>query len=216
MDCQDIIQIPVVREAIANPKETMLLDRIFNCIYKLFCADFINWIIAKNPGFNINIVREMATDAFQEGLIVFLTKTKEKGLAQKASLRTIIFIFGYWQFMALKKKYLKKKTVSFDQTADSLNHKDSLTLAEIICEGNAYWDETFKMVLSEDEYKLHKAISRLQDNWRKILYWLYFDELKPIEIAQRMNVGIEHVYNMLAKARRELREILIVEFNFLK
>jgi DNA-directed RNA polymerase specialized sigma24 family protein len=210
-DCKELTRIPVVQQAIQDPGNRQLLEKIYSCIYKLFCTDFIKWIIKKNPGYNIDELTKTAKDAFQEGLIIFHSKIKKMGLKQHAALGTIIFTFARWQFMALKKK-APKNTVSFDESGFSSNYSNAI--GELICEDELYWDDTLKMLFSEKEYQLHLAIRMLKKEWQKILYRCYFDHIKPSAIAVEMNVSEGHIYNILTIARKELKIILQSKFNF--
>lgn len=198
--CKERMQLPIVQQAIQDPAKRRLLNEIFDCIYKSFRQPFIGSMIQRNRGIDPYKVIEMAEDAFQEGLKEFYSKTKANGLKQKASLQTIVFTYGQFQFLALRKKVFRSGSVPFD---------NDMYIGDLLCEEEAMWDEILETKLTEEEYRLHQAIRRLRKKkWQKILYWFYFDELNPDEIAQKLGTGKGHVNNLLTKARKELKKLL--------
>jgi hypothetical protein len=211
-NCEELIKLSVVQQVIQYPVENrQLFEKVFSCIDKLFREAFIQGIIKINPKYNIKKLTELAEEAFHEGLIIFLSKTKKMGLKQNAALGTIIFTYGLWQFMAIKKREFKN-IVSFDEA--DLTSEYSITMGEVICKDEIYWDEALKILLHENEYHLHQAIRLAKKEWQKILYWYYFDQINPSAIAAEMKVSEGHIYNILTKARKELKIILQQKINF--
>ncbi len=211
MDCLEITQIPAAQVAIKSGDDKLKND-LFRCIYKLFYTDFLDWINADYAQPGKGTVEELAKDAFQEGLYKFFVYTQSEELKQKASLRTIIFTFCKWQFMALNKQDKNKRSreVAFDEK-DNTN----LGIAEVVNNDAVYWDEVFQILLSEKEHMLYQAIRLLpKDKWHNAIMWRYFDKLETPEIAEKLGVSIGDVYNTLSHAKEALKEILQTKFNF--
>jgi RNA polymerase sigma factor (sigma-70 family) len=221
MNCNELLQVSLVEKAIVTNEDERLLEQIFNCIYQLFYADFIHFVVSKNSDHGIDRAQvvEMAKDAFQEGLYNFYKKTKVNGLEAKAGLKTIINTFGWWQFMAIKKKDKKKinHVVSYDRLNTTSNEKLSIpAIIDISTCHELSWDESLQEFLSEEELKLYCAIRMLpKKKWQQVIMWRYFYNLKPQEIAVKMGVSKEDVENKLSKARKALKEILVEKLKFL-
>jgi len=65
------------------------------------------------------------------------------------------------------------------------------------------------IVFKEDrDRELHRALSQLKDEYRQVLYLLYFEGMSHKEIAGVMKKSIKQVYNLASRGRRSLEEIL--------
>lgn len=220
MNCKEFTEVAFVQKTMESSTNKEHLERIFSCIYKLFCNEFIHLILSKysfDPGSRERI-SEMAKDAFQEGLLKFYDTIKREGLRAEATLKTIVFTFCQWQFRAIKKKEDRKEThvVSINNTYELEDGQDAtLTIYEAISDNQAYWDESLRVMLSEEEHMLYSAIRMLpNDKWQKALICKYFDEMKPAEIASMLKVSKGYIENELTHARKSLKKILISKFNF--
>jgi RNA polymerase sigma factor (sigma-70 family) len=206
-ECDELTQIPVVQQAFNEPGERSLLEKIFKCINSMFRVKLINRIVNNFHDFGRQVeLEQMAKDAFQDGLTVFFTKTNINGLRNEAKLETIIHSYVIMQFMKLRQERLRHATALIDER--------TLTIGEIFCVDEHVWDSVCKVYFTEKQYKLHKAIRMLKTEWQKILYWVYFDGLSSKEIAIKLKIKPGSVDNILTKARRQLKEILISKFNF--
>lgn len=71
-------------------------------------------------------------------------------------------------------------------------------------------------IISEEETKkrVHQAVNKLPDNWRKALVLSKYDKLKYHEIAEEMNISQKTVEKYISKAlqflRQELKDLLLL------
>ena len=105
MECEKITEVSVAVTIMQTPGDTRL-EKLFNCIYSLFHASFLNWILNKYSSRNIlkDKLLEDAKDAFENGILALYEKSKKNELNIKGSLKTIIYSFGLLQLLAFYKK----------------------------------------------------------------------------------------------------------------
>ncbi|WP_315815298.1 RNA polymerase sigma-70 factor [Paraflavitalea speifideaquila] len=83
------------------------------------------------------------------------------------------------------------------------------------------WQKEFAEIIQEDEglrfyYEIesdlleavHKAIDELPDTCRRIFKMLYFEDLKPAEIAKLLNISVDTVYSQKRRALQILQLML--------
>lgn len=59
----------------------------------------------------------------------------------------------------------------------------------------------------ESHERLHASIDRLKPESKKVVTMFYLDQLKMVEIAEKLNMGLNNVKIVLMRARRKLAEI---------
>lgn len=101
-------------------------------------------------------------------------------------------------------KYLQKKdheieTVSIDDVAESyLEWSEEETMSSCLT----------KRDFDFEEERLAAAFSQLPLMRKEVLRLLFVEEIEPVEIAQRMNCSLQHVYNQKSLAIKKLRKLL--------
>ena len=204
MDCGEITQPPIALDIMQTPGDQRL-QRLFSCIYSLFQASFLNWILHKYPGrAHREKLWEDAKDAFQNGLMAFYNKSQKKQLTIKGSLKTTIYSFGLLQLLA---NFKKEKSIygitGFSKCLDLFFDNDLLEHERL-------------ELLNERESDLLEALRRLPDKQRQILEMKFFEKLKSKQIAERLDVSVGNVDNDSTKAYKKLRNILKLKSSFQK
>jgi RNA polymerase sigma factor (sigma-70 family) len=64
------------------------------------------------------------------------------------------------------------------------------------------------MVLQESSVDAHRALQQLAPQQRAVIYLTYWEDLRPSQIAELLEVGEGTVRKQLARAREHLRRIL--------
>ena len=108
-----------------------------------------------------------------------------------------------------KLKYLRKlsqqiETISLDELIDSGFQPEA---PDVLSAAEQRGITTF--VFEEDQ--LDVAFHRLPIMGQKILEMLYVDEMKPKEIATKLNCSVQHVYNRRSSSLKTLRRALAKE-----
>lgn len=65
-----------------------------------------------------------------------------------------------------------------------------------------------ELILTERNVQLYKALKGLDEEYRQVLFLLYFEELKPQEISRIMKKSIKQVYNLTARGKKALKATL--------
>ncbi len=73
---------------------------------------------------------------------------------------------------------------------------------------DTYIEREGELNLSVDKIALEKAINTLKEEYRLIVYLRYFDGFKIEEICKIVNKNKKHVYNVLERAKENLKELL--------
>jgi RNA polymerase sigma-70 factor (ECF subfamily) len=76
-------------------------------------------------------------------------------------------------------------------------------------EENTNWENNDKLVETETELRIRKAIDDLPDKCREIFILSRFEELKYAEIATKLGISIKTVEAQMSRALKSLRENLI-------
>ena len=195
MDCQEITQPAVAMQIIQTPQDPRL-QRLFGCIYSLFQASFLKWILQKYNSPRKDKLWEDAKDAFQNGILALYLKVQQKGFLIKNSLKTTVYSFGLLQLLAVFKRE-RLRYIS----------DDYLKCFELFFEDDLLEAERQDM-LNERESNLLQALQSLPKKQRDILEMRFFEKLKSKQIAERLDVSASNVDNESAKAYRMLRSIL--------
>lgn len=78
---------------------------------------------------------------------------------------------------------------------EKLEHPDSVTM----------------QIVTEERVVLERAIERLKDIERKVLYAFFYEELSQIEIAQMLGISCNYVSHILRNSTKKLRKILVTD-----
>lgn len=139
---------------------------------------------------DVHAAEDIATDAISE---LFANK---KRYNFKVSLKTYVFMIGKSKAL----NYIKRKklisTVSFcdSEPTDS----DEKLLEDTVLE-------------SEKKRIVHKALGQLKGELQTVLHLVYFEEMSIEEAAKVMNKSKKQVYNLIYRAKNEMRIALAKE-----
>lgn len=135
---------------------------------------------------NVDVAEDVAADTF--ACLLF----KRKKFAEEAAFRTYLF------------KIARNKCIDFLRASSkSCEGMDFEQLAG----GNAETD----VLKRERDRLLYAAIAKLPAQYRDVLHLMYFEGFSNKEICKIMKKSSKQVYNMLARAKSSLKEILIKE-----
>ena len=195
-ESEEITRTPAAL-SILQASRSSRLQQLFNCIYAMFQSNFINWILRK---YNNNICKdklwEDAKDAFQNGLMVFYLKSRQKGFTIRASLKTVVYWFAFLQFLAARKKEKMVYGIeAFDKYFDKFFENDLLEIER-------------QSLLNKQENDLLDAISKLSGKQREILMLKFFNKMRSSEIAEKLDISVGNVDNTSTKAYKELRRLM--------
>ena len=116
------------------------------------------------------------------------------------SLKTYVFMIGKSKALNHLKRRKLISTVDFSEARDLSD--DGLRLEEIVLD-----DERRRIVRS--------ALERLPGDWQTAVHLIFFENMSCEEAARVMNKSKKQVYNMTARAKVRLREILGEEGKYL-
>lgn len=99
----------------------------------------------------------------------------------------------------LQKKDREIKTVSIEDVSESyFEWSEEETISSCLT----------KRDFDFEEERLAAAFSQLPLMRKEVLRLLFVEEMEPVEIAQRMNCSLQHVYNQKSLAIKKLRKLL--------
>lgn len=113
------------------------------------------------------------------------------GFQGKSSLKTYLFTIGRNEAL----RYLKKNR----------NHLSLETLGEHL-QGNS--PACFELFREERNRQLYGAMERLKQEYREVLFLLYFEDASYREAGQIMKKSEKQITNLVYRAKKALREIL--------
>lgn len=64
------------------------------------------------------------------------------------------------------------------------------------------------IVINETNSYIYRALDSLNENYRQILFLLFFEQMKPPEVARIMGINIKNVYNLTTRAKEALQQTL--------
>lgn len=140
---------------------------------------FLNGIV-HNP----DDAEELMLDAFA------VAASGTSRFSGKSSFRT--WLFGIGRKLALthlrrRRLYPEVSDVQTDEAADSRD---------------------LELISEERSRTLYAAMSKLNGDYRQILYLLYFEEMSHEEAARVMGKNVRQIYNLAHRGRQALREAL--------
>lgn len=196
MNCEEITQTAVALEIVQAPEDSRL-QQLFHCIYTLFHGSFLAWILHKYPHSRYkDKLLEDAKDAFQNGLMAFYRKSRDKAFTIKGSLKTTIYSFGFLQLLAFFKK---EKHVYHEADYEAgLRHFFE----------DDFFESERQQLLNEQELQLMRALYSLPEKKREILIRRFFEGQKSKQIAGTLHVTAGNVDNDAVKAYKQLRALL--------
>ena len=94
------------------------------------------------------------------------------------------------------------------------NQLPSVSLYEIPeeyfpAEEDAYFQHSGRNSFDFEEERLANAFARLPVNRQEVLHLLFVEQLKPEEIAKRLNCKVQYVYDQRYHALKKLKTILL-------
>lgn len=111
--------------------------------------------------------------------------------------------FKSWLFAVAHNKarmFLRKNKVA-------VVSDDELELADLYSKNDMKQPEK-SIVINETNSYIYKALDSLNENYRQIFFLLYFEQMKPPEVARIMGISIKKVYNLTARAKEALQQTL--------
>lgn len=197
MDCQEITQVSVALEIMQIQEKNYLRQNLFTCIYSLFQAGFLGWILSHFPHSRYkDKLWADAKDAFQNGLEAFFHKSQKEGFTIKGSLKTTIYSFGFLQLLAFFKK---------DPFVYGID--EQIKWFGLLIE-DEFESKHGQADLNEKESFLIEALATLPKKQRDIILMKFFHKLKTKQIAELLEVSAGNVDNETTKAYKELRNAL--------
>lgn len=142
---------------------------------------FINKIVG-----NYSVAEELAADTFVELIL------HKKRFLGNSDFRTYLYSIGRHKAIDFVRKDSKKKTVAPDELPETAD------------------DELIEDAFIEDETKrvLHKAISKLSEDYRAVVYLIFFEELSYENTAKVLGKTKKQVDNIVYRAKATLKKIL--------
>ncbi len=133
----------------------------------------------------------LAEEITQETFVKLFTKKPR--FRAKASFKTWLYTIGKNSALNHIKKY--SRNVSLDCDNGASFQSDVETLEEIYLA-----DERKKVV--------HKALAKLKNEYREVLWLTYFEEMSNKESAVVMNKSEHNIHTLLTRARQTLKKQL--------
>jgi DNA-directed RNA polymerase specialized sigma24 family protein len=205
MDCKEIT-ISQKLVAFFREENESHLNMVFKCFFNLFFADFRR-LTHKYCADKIHAKykeEELASDAFNDGLLSFYLKLKKDGFEEKgAQVKTAFFSFCIFKLKGLTKalgrRFSKETIVDPLLPFNELNLPDSGVLSD-------HWN--YEQLLDNEEEILRKALKKLGERGTDLLMWKKILKLKNEEIAGRMNIKPDTVPNEVYKSFIRLKELV--------
>ena len=205
MDC---IEITNSQQLVAYFREDndIQLNIIFKCFFRLFYEDFkrLTYKYCRNKFHAKQKEEELASDAFNDGLMSFYYKLKNEGFEEKGALvKTAFFTFCLFKLKGLMKtleKRSEKETVT--DPVLLFNNEKEFNADNII---NVL---DYQLLLDMEEETLNKALKELGERGANLIIWRKILKLKNEEIAARMGIQPGSVANEVFKSFKALKEIV--------
>ncbi len=142
---------------------------------------FINKIVG-----NYSVAEELAADTFVELIL------HKKRFLGNSDFRTYLYSIGRHKAIDYVRKDSKKKIVAPEDLPETAA------------------DEFIEEAFIEDETKrvLHKAISKLSDDYRAVVYLIFFEELSYENAAKVLGKSKKQIDNIVYRAKAMLKKIL--------
>ena len=205
MDC---IEITSSQKLVAYFREDneIQLNIIFKCFFRLFYEDFRHLIYkyCLNKFHTKNKEEELASDAFNDGLMSFYYKLKKDGFEEKgAQIKTAFFSFCLFKFKGLTKGLERRfeKEMTMDPVLP-FNDKEEFNTGTITDV------QDYQILLNMEEEILDRALKELGERGSNLIIWKKVLKLNNEEIAVKMNIQPDTVPNEVYKSFKKLKEIV--------
>lgn len=145
-------------------------------------------------GFAFSYVRDeaVAEDVVSDAFVRLLVK--QPRLRDECALKSYLFS--------------TTKNIALDCLRKKKREKASVALIKQDGVRNAEWFVEHRLIENERQKELSEAMTALNDDYREALYLCYFEEMSIEEIARTMGRTKKQTYNLLARAKKSLAEIL--------
>ncbi len=135
---------------------------------------------------NISIAQELSEDVFVEILL------HKKRYNFKTSLKTYLFTIGRNKAVSYLRRCARKPEYAYEYIENEADRKN-------------IEDEFIK---KEQERELHKALERLNEDYKTVLHLVYFENMSADETASVMKKNKKQIENLLYRAKQALRKEL--------
>lgn len=154
-------------------------------------------------------------ERYKDGLILFLY-----GIVGNSEDAEELMMDTFAVLASGTAKYTEKKEASFktwlfavakNQARHFLRKKSRYPVTEVDIDRDIKdVDEQPESLLVQDEEKveLYNALEQINDEYRQVLYLMYFEELKPEQISRIIKKTVKQTYNLLARGKTALRKVL--------
>ncbi len=142
---------------------------------------FINKIIG-----NYSVAEELAADTFVELII------HKKRFLGNSDFKTYLYSIARHKAIDFVRKDAKKKIVTPDELPETQS------------------EEQIEEMFIEDDAKraLHRAISKLSEDYRAVVYLIFFEELSYENAAKVLGKSKKQIDNIVYRAKSTLKKIL--------
>lgn len=136
---------------------------------------------------DITVAEDLMEETFCD-LVWF--KSRYKG---KSSFKTYLFSIARNKAVDYLKKKSRTTHNSLDDIAESISDDSDLE----------------NMIIQKEEYRqLYSALSKINDDYRNVLYLYYFEDLSYDEIAKVMKKNNKQIKNLMYRAKQALKTIM--------
>ena len=135
---------------------------------------------------NIAVAEELAEDVFAELLI------HKRRYNFKTSLKTYIFTIGRNKAVSYVRKCVRHPECAYEYIE---NESDRRSLED-------------EFIQKERERELHKALNKLNEDYRTVLHLIYFEEMSYANAAKVMKKNTKQIENLVYRARNTLKKEL--------
>ncbi len=135
---------------------------------------------------NISVAQELSEDVFVEILL------HKKRYNFKTSLKTYLFTIGRNKAVSYVRRCSRRPEYAYayiENEADRKNIED-------------------EFIKKEQERSLHKAIEKLNEDYKTVLHLVYFENMSNDEAAKVMKKSKKQIENLLYRAKQVLKKEL--------
>jgi len=205
MDCTEITSSQKLVAYFREDNEIQL-NIIFKCFFRLFYEDFRHLIYkyCLNKFHTKNKEEELASDAFNDGLMSFYYKLKKDGFEEKgAQIKSAFFSFCLFKFKGLTKTLERRfeKETTMDPVLP-FNDKQEVHTGPITDV------QDYQILLDMKEEILDRALKELGERGTNLIIWKKIHKLSNEEIADKMSIQPDTVPNEVYKSFKKLKEIV--------
>ena len=133
---------------------------------------------------NIHVAEELAEDTF------FRLVTKKPRFTARYSFKTWLYTIGRNTAVNHLKRAGRLRDLSAEHPEDLRDEENALERAYI---------------REEEKIRIHRALSKINPNYSRVLYLKFFEELANEQIAVSMGRSRRQVENLLYQAKRSLK-----------